>query len=487
MSQYFYDGQIRRYITQMIRLLSNFQYSTGDGVLKTIPVTYGDITRQVAHIIRDNSENKIPSVPRMGVYMTGLELDRTRLSDSSYTSKVHIRERAYDSNNNEYLNQQGKNYTVERLMPTPYKLSVNADVWTSNTDQKLQVMEQILMLFNPSMEIQTTDNYVDWTSLSVVDLDGINFSNRSIPVGTESEIDVGSLSFSMPIYISPPAKVKRLGVIQSIIASIYNEDTGIIDLGSATPVLDAYDDVPKAAADTSATTQSTNADGTVDVATKNKKVTKSTATTVAAATYQDFDLFIMNDTAQLISRGRTGETSWRGLMEALPGTYNPGISQIRLVKDDASYGGMEIVGTVTVNPVNETQMHIVFDDDTLPTDTVLTGPVVNSGSIDYVIDPSKFDPSQEKSPGLRILLLGEIPQGQAWTNNDTSVLEASENDIVEWDGNSWTVVFDASSTETVNYITNLNTGIQYKWTGADWVLSYYGEYSRGTWSLDLEG
>lgn len=485
--QYFYDGQIRRYITQMIRLLSNFQYGTGDGTLKTIPVTYGDITRQVAHIIRDNSENKIPSVPRMGVYMTGLELDRTRLSDSSYTNKVHIRERAYDENNNEYLNYQGKNYTVERLMPTPYTLTVNADIWTSNTDQKLQIMEQILMLFNPSMEIQTTDNYVDWTSLTVVELDNINLSNRSIPVGTESEIDVGSLTFRLPIYISPPAKVKRLGVIQSIIASIFNEDTGTIELGSATPVLDAYDDVPKASAQSSSTAQTTNADGSVDVSTKNNKIYKSSADSVQTITYQDFDLYIMNDVAYIISKGKVGETSWRGLMEALPGTYSAGISQLRLVKDDSSYAGLEIVGTVTVNPLNETELHINFDGDTLPTDTVITGPVNTGGSIDYVIDPGKFDPTQEKSNGLRILLLGEIPQGQSWKNADGSLLEASENDIVEWDGASWHVIFDADSTSTINYITNLNTGIQYKWTGSEWILSYYGEYPQGTWSLDLDG
>ena len=76
----------------------------------------------------------------------------------------------YDDNNKEYLNTQGKNYTVERMMPTPYTLNVTADIWSTNTEQKLQIMEQILMLFNPSLEIQTTDNYVDWTSLSVVNL-----------------------------------------------------------------------------------------------------------------------------------------------------------------------------------------------------------------------------------------------------------------------------------------------------------------------------
>ena len=141
--QFFYDGQIRRYITQVIRLMSSFSYKDGDGGLRTIPVMYGDISRQVSHIIRDNSENKLPSVPRMGIYVTGLEMDRTRLSDSSFVSKIHVRERAYDANNEEYLNTQGKNVTVERLMPTPYTLTLNCDIWTSNTEQKLQIWNKL--------------------------------------------------------------------------------------------------------------------------------------------------------------------------------------------------------------------------------------------------------------------------------------------------------------------------------------------------------
>ena len=180
--QHFYDGQIRRYITQLIRLFSNFKYKDGEGKEVKIPVLYGDLSRQVASIVRDQSENKLPSAPRMALYITQLEQDRTRTSDSSFTSKVHIRERAFDEAGNEYLNTQGKNYTVERLMPTPYNLSVNLDIWSTNTDMKLQIMEQLLMLFNPSLEIQTTDNYVDWTSLTSVELTNINFTNRSIPV-----------------------------------------------------------------------------------------------------------------------------------------------------------------------------------------------------------------------------------------------------------------------------------------------------------------
>ena len=142
---HFYDGQIRRYITQVIRLCSNFSIDM-DGTLKQVPVMYGDLTRQVSNIIRDNSENKLPSAPRMAVYITALEMDRDRLADATYVRKTNIVERAYNDENEEYDNYKGKSFTIERIMPTPYLLRVNVDIWTSNTDQKLQILEQILVL-----------------------------------------------------------------------------------------------------------------------------------------------------------------------------------------------------------------------------------------------------------------------------------------------------------------------------------------------------
>ena len=57
---HFYDGQVRKFLTQFIRILSNFSVETGkakDGQinLRAVPVVYGDPTRQVANIIRNNS------------------------------------------------------------------------------------------------------------------------------------------------------------------------------------------------------------------------------------------------------------------------------------------------------------------------------------------------------------------------------------------------------------------------------------------------
>jgi hypothetical protein len=471
--QHFYDGQIRRYITQMIRLMSNFSYKDGDGKLTQVPVMYGDITRQVGHILRDNSENKIPSAPRIGVYITGLELDRDRLADASFVGKVHLRERDYDETNNEYLNTQGKNVTVERLMPTPYKLTVSADIWSTNTEQKLQIMEQILMLFNPSLEIQTTDNYIDWTSLSVVDLESVNFSSRSMPTGTESEIDVGSLTFTTPIYISPPVKVKKLCVITNIIMSMFNEDTGNVDLGATMPELKRYNDE--------------FGEG-VFMEDKDGTTTRKDTAGLAITAYNDYDLLVLGNTAQLIHRGVVGNTNWNGFFEALPGTFRSGLSQLQLTRLDIN---QSVNGTVAVNPTDETTLIINWDEDTIPSDMVLTGSTGDRNKIDYIIDPTNFNPTTIKSNGVRVLLLGSIGSAtntdgaDAWKNNDGTDFIASENDIVEWTGTKWQILFDSSTVSDIKFVTNLNTSIQYKWTGTEWVKSIEGEYRNGAWRIQF--
>lgn len=484
--QHFYDGQIRRYITQMVRMLSNFSYKDGQGALVKIPVLYGDLSRQVGSILKDNSELKLLNAPKITIYITTLELDRDRLSDSSFISKVNIRERAYDNTNKEYLNHQGKNYTIERLMPTPYNLSVNADIWTTNTEQKLQILEQILMLFNPSLEIQTTDNYIDWTSLSVVNLENINFSSRSIGSSTEDEIDIATIGFSTPIYISPPSKVKKLGVVHTVITSIFNEQQGNVDLNVTMPELLAFSDSNRFGSDAVARTV-IDEDGNSKIVYDDLKGSSPDADASIVTTYNNYDLLVLNNTLKLIDNDNAGTITWDEYIKAYPNLFQSGISQIRLFRNDI---GSEVVGTVSINPLDPFSMAVNWDIDTLPSDTIISGPTGDKTKIDYIIDPSKTDPTNLKQAGLRLLLLNSTigsstntDGADAWKNADGTDFVAGVNDIVEWSGTAWSVVFDASQSTTTTYTTNLNTGIQYKYIANEWILSYEGEYPHGSWRI----
>ena len=109
---HFYDGQIRKFLTQFIRILSNFSVETGKGkddtvTLRAVPVVYGDPTRQVANIIRNNSENALQYAPRIAAYVRELNYDRERMQNPYHIEKQHLKERHYDENTKQYTNKLG--------------------------------------------------------------------------------------------------------------------------------------------------------------------------------------------------------------------------------------------------------------------------------------------------------------------------------------------------------------------------------------------
>ena len=93
---HFYEGQIRKFLTQFVRILSNFSVETGKGsddsiILRSVPVTYGDPTRQVANIIKNNSENALSYAPRRDGYGEGVS-SRRHVTDripNPYFKHVH--------------------------------------------------------------------------------------------------------------------------------------------------------------------------------------------------------------------------------------------------------------------------------------------------------------------------------------------------------------------------------------------------------------
>jgi hypothetical protein len=134
---HFYEGQVRKFLTQFIRILSNFSVETGKGSdgtvqLRAVPVVYGDPTRQVANIIRNNSENALAYAPKIACYVRELNYDRDRMQNPYHIEKQHLRERDYNESTGEYTNQLGAGYTIEKVMPSPFRLEVSADIWTTD-------------------------------------------------------------------------------------------------------------------------------------------------------------------------------------------------------------------------------------------------------------------------------------------------------------------------------------------------------------------
>ena len=317
-------------------------------------------------------------------------------------------------------------------------------------------------------------------------LDTINFSSRSIGSATEDEIDIATIGFTTPIYISPPTKVKKLGVVHTVITSIFNEQQGSVNLNTTMPELLAYSDTGRYGSD-AISKPAVDADGNEIVDYANLTASRPDAATTIATTFNNYGLLVLNNTIKLIDFENAGTVTWQEYVKAFPNLFQAGISQIRLLRNDFT---SDIVGTVTINPLDPFSMSVNWDIDTLPTDTVINGPTGEKTKIDYIVDPLKTNPTNLKKVGLRLLLLdngigdGSNTDGaDAWKNSNNTDLIASANDIVEWSGTAWSIVFDASASTTTTYTTNLNTGIQYKYQNNEWVLSYEGEYPHGTWRI----
>ena len=98
---YFYDEQIRKYILQFIRLFGGFavkmgQNEVGEDVFQRVPARYGDIDRQTAHIIKENSENTIPTIPFLSCYVTDLSMNADRRRNPAFEDTVAVYEKKYD-------------------------------------------------------------------------------------------------------------------------------------------------------------------------------------------------------------------------------------------------------------------------------------------------------------------------------------------------------------------------------------------------------
>jgi hypothetical protein len=334
------------------------------------------------------------------------------------------------------------------------------DIWTSNTNQKLQLLEQVLTLFNPSLEIQSTDNYIDWTSLSVMYLDRTTWSSRTVPIGTENPIDIATLQFSMPIWISPPAKVLKLGVIERVIASMYDAQG---DLNNA---IDNEDLLM----------------GTRQVITPFNWAVVLIGNKLQCLQQKYLSQEPSNDTVTPTEIVPDSNLLWPAVID-LYGSLRPGISQIRLIQPDET----EVVGTIALDPNDDRFLLFDVDIDTTPQNTL--------DPIDAVINPLTSGPGDgldSALEGQRYLLtedtgsLNNPNPASAWTGANGRGLVAQANDIVEYSNNYWRVVFRAATEpNNIQYVTNITTGIQYKWVGDAWVKSYQGAYPGGTWRIVL--
>jgi hypothetical protein len=204
-NEYYYDGQLTRYINQFMAIFQGLQVQIGKWQAQEIrlipvPIHYGHMDTVVAALITDNTQNKPLKLPIMSAYVSGLTLNMSRahgVGNQRRTSYVPVGGLVPDDIK-----------VVHQRMPVFYDLSIDLNIFVSNTNQHLQILEQILPLFDPSLNLQTSDAIFDWTRLTQVELKDITL-DTNFPIGTDRRIIQSKISFNIPLWIDIPAEVRR--------------------------------------------------------------------------------------------------------------------------------------------------------------------------------------------------------------------------------------------------------------------------------------
>lgn len=442
---YFYDAQFKNVLSQFTRIFSNFKYMTGinhtgQQEVISVPCRVGSISRMAGAISRKNSENVALSAPFIQCWIQQISVARNRTMNPTHVNSLVVNERHYDYQTNKYNENLGNQYQVDRLVPVPYDITMQVDIWSTNEEMKLQILEQILVLFNPSIDFQKNENPFDWQALMMVELESINYSSRSVPIGDDTAMEITTLTFKVEnFFLNPPAKVKK----QKIINKIINDFDGAI--------FQTWEDtfVPQI------TTNYKNQRLTVDA----NEVTISQY----AGNVQWSELFI-NNNIQFVKDGV--------LKLKLNPNYGFDFISAPIILD--------ILDMSTTDPQ---KLLVEVNKNTLPPSTVL--------AVDAVIDPNtlypynNIQPSTRLNPqqeiGKRYLILNDIIQGtEAW-----GALSARAGQIITTnDGINYFVDFNQNSDTLGQVVKNLDDNELYvRITNEVWVNVYQGTYNPEYWQL----
>ena len=229
-------------------------------------------------------------------------------------------------------------------------------------------------------------------------------------------------------------------------------------------------------------------------------------------TISDYNLQVYNNQAILLAKSESSvpreptldipvrqgtPIEWQSLFDKYPGKYTAGSSSLYLTQSN----GTEVIGTVAISPLDPTILQVSWDADTLNTNTGIdsdgnldTDPGYGTnnlrssspGTFDAIINPLTYNP-EGPTAGTRYLIVEDI--GNEANDQPAATwgsLVAMANDIIEFDGNNWYVIFNSTQeSDTLIYQTNIYTGVQYVWNGVYWAKSFEGEYRAGEWRLEL--
>ena len=188
LGNHFYHSTIKRAVSVFGTLFNNITIKRSDGKIIPVPLAYGPRSRWIARLqsTLDPTAKAIAiTLPRMGFELTSIEYDGTR----KLTKKTRFR--AADSTNPQKMNYQ--------YSPAPYNFGFQLSMLVKNTDDGLQIIEQILPYFQPeyTLSIKPVDEFTSFKQDVSIILHSVSFDDQYEGDYTSRRVLIYTLDFTM--------------------------------------------------------------------------------------------------------------------------------------------------------------------------------------------------------------------------------------------------------------------------------------------------
>ena len=169
-----------------------------------VPIQYGPFQKYLAMIEAEPNPARQAtqiSLPRISFEIKGLNYDGTRkLTPTQFSRTVP----------KDGTDADGRPVQYSQFMPVPYNLEIEMAILSKNQDDGLQVLEQILPNFHPSLNVSIVviDETKEERDIAIV-LNGVGYTDDYEGDYTTRRTLIWTLNFTVKTYLFGPVSAQR--------------------------------------------------------------------------------------------------------------------------------------------------------------------------------------------------------------------------------------------------------------------------------------
>ena len=216
--EHFYHKQIRNTVIAFGTIFNNINIkrldSSGNPLQNIkVPLSYSPKEKFIARLDQQASLTGTDSsvaitLPRMAFDITGYSYDPTRKLNKNQKRGVVTTNADTSKLNSQYS-------------PVPYDVSIELNVFTANSDDGLQIIEQILPYFQPDYTVTMIESRTMDTKRDIhFILESVNYEDSYAGSLTDTRRITYTLSFTAKIYLYGP--ISTGAIIKTVSADLYD-------------------------------------------------------------------------------------------------------------------------------------------------------------------------------------------------------------------------------------------------------------------------